>query len=203
MFGCCRVGRIRVLTAPRGKKLSLELGGKNPALVFDDVDLDQVVVDLARACFTNQGEICLCASRLYVQETIIEKFVAKFVVRFRRLFCVLGKAWSVKLFLSRLTCYFCPFSAAALLPILLQDAARAIKVGPPKNADSKMGALVSEDHLHKVLSYVALAKEEGGTIECGHGVDAPPELPTENAKVIARTGSHSEEDDGSIPSLLQ
>ena len=45
------------------KRLSLELGGKNPALVFDDANLEQAVANLIRAAFLNQGEICLCTSR--------------------------------------------------------------------------------------------------------------------------------------------
>lgn len=60
------------------KHLSLELGGKNPTLVFDDVDLDRAVATAAMAAFENQGEICLCGSRIYVQETIYETFVKKY-----------------------------------------------------------------------------------------------------------------------------
>jgi acyl-CoA reductase-like NAD-dependent aldehyde dehydrogenase len=73
--------RIRVLTAPLGKKLSLELGGKNPALVFASANLATVVPELVRASFTNQGEICLCASRIYVQQPLYDAFVEHFVVR--------------------------------------------------------------------------------------------------------------------------
>lgn len=57
------------------KHLSLELGGKNPTLIFDDVDLDKAVATASMAAFENQGEICLCGSRIYVQETIYERFV--------------------------------------------------------------------------------------------------------------------------------
>ena len=95
-------------------ELTSKLGGKNPSIVFDDIDLDKVVCacftfglaclriiceictlsclseifltrkavpDIVRSCFTNQGEICLCASRLYVQRAIFDEFVVKFVVR--------------------------------------------------------------------------------------------------------------------------
>ncbi|KAG0645347.1 Aldehyde dehydrogenase 12 [Hyphodiscus hymeniophilus] len=60
------------------KHLSLELGGKNPTLVFDDVDLENAIATAAMAAFENQGEICLCGSRIYVQNTIYEQFVEKF-----------------------------------------------------------------------------------------------------------------------------
>jgi acyl-CoA reductase-like NAD-dependent aldehyde dehydrogenase len=60
------------------KHLSLELGGKNPTLVFDDVDIERAVATAAMAGFENQGEICLCGSRIYVQDTIYDIFVEKF-----------------------------------------------------------------------------------------------------------------------------
>lgn len=62
-----------------GKHLSLELGGKNPTLVFDDVDLDHAVPIAAQAAFENSGQICLCGSRIYVQRAIYEQFVSAFV----------------------------------------------------------------------------------------------------------------------------
>ncbi|EXJ93756.1 hypothetical protein A1O1_02149 [Capronia coronata CBS 617.96] len=61
-----------------GKHLSLELGGKNPTLVFDDVDLEAAVSLAATAAFTNQGEVCLCGSRIYVQQRIYDDFVTRF-----------------------------------------------------------------------------------------------------------------------------
>ncbi|KAK6069861.1 aldehyde dehydrogenase aldh [Seiridium cupressi] len=60
------------------KHLSLELGGKNPTLVFDDVDLKKAVETAAMAAFENQGEICLCGSRIYVQSSIYDQFVPAF-----------------------------------------------------------------------------------------------------------------------------
>ena len=77
--------KIAEISAPMFRKLSLELGGKNPALVFADCDLDKTVEDLVRASFTNQGEICLCASRIYVEESIYEDFKLKFVERVKAL----------------------------------------------------------------------------------------------------------------------
>jgi aminomuconate-semialdehyde/2-hydroxymuconate-6-semialdehyde dehydrogenase len=70
---------IAASAAPRFKALSLELGGKNPTLVFDDVDLDAILPDLVRSSFWNQGQICLCGSRLLVQRSIHDRFVQRFV----------------------------------------------------------------------------------------------------------------------------
>jgi len=65
------------------KKLSLELGGKNPNIIFADVNLDEVAEVAARAAFLNQGEICLCGSRVYVQRPIYDAFVERLVARAR------------------------------------------------------------------------------------------------------------------------
>lgn len=71
--------------APLFKKLTLELGGKNPTLVFADADLDIVVPTAIRAAFDNQGEICLCGSRIFVEEKIHASFVERFVAAAERL----------------------------------------------------------------------------------------------------------------------
>lgn len=63
---------------PRFKKTSLELGGKNAALVFADADLSEAVITSVRSAFQNQGEICLCNSRIFVEESVYDKFVDKF-----------------------------------------------------------------------------------------------------------------------------
>ncbi len=117
---------IATQLAPQFKKLSLELGGKNPALVFADCDFDDTVEQVFRASFANQGQICLCASRIYIERPIFEKFKQALVVK-----------------------------AQALIP---QD---------PASPSSKMGAIVSKVHLDKVLSYIELAKSEGGKILVG------------------------------------
>lgn len=70
---------ISRVAAPMFKKLSLELGGKNPTLVFDDADLDIAVPQAVRAAFTNQGQVCLCGSRVYVARTIEAEFTRRFV----------------------------------------------------------------------------------------------------------------------------
>src|SRR5205085_3159910 len=65
--------------APRFKKLSLELGGKNPTLVFADADLNEAFKTTVRAAFWNQGEICLCGSRIFVERSIYRQYVDGFV----------------------------------------------------------------------------------------------------------------------------
>lgn len=65
--------------APMFKKLSLELGGKNPNIIFADADLDKAVATSVKASFSNQGQICLCGSRIYVQESIYNDFRDKFI----------------------------------------------------------------------------------------------------------------------------
>jgi len=125
--GGTATGRIVARTAaPMFKKLSLELGGKNATIVFDDCDLERTLDGVVRAAFLNQGQICLCGSRLLVQRSIYDRFVPAFI-----------------------------------------EKVRALKVGPPAEPDSFLGALVSEAHRDKVEGYVRLAREEGGTIACG------------------------------------
>lgn len=76
---------IAQVAAPMFKKISLELGGKNPSLVFDDADLDLAVDGIVRSSFLNQGEICLCGSRIYVQRSIFEKFKSELLAKVRAL----------------------------------------------------------------------------------------------------------------------
>ncbi|HEY6929298.1 MAG TPA: aldehyde dehydrogenase [Thermoanaerobaculia bacterium] len=64
---------------PLFKKVSLELGGKNPNIVFADADLEQAVATSIQSSFANQGEICLCGSRLFVEKTIYEEFLDRFL----------------------------------------------------------------------------------------------------------------------------
>ncbi len=70
---------VAAAAAPQFKKLSLELGGKNATIVFADADLDEAVAGAARAAFANQGEICLCGSRILVERTIYDQFVERLV----------------------------------------------------------------------------------------------------------------------------
>jgi aldehyde dehydrogenase (NAD+) len=80
--GSTDVGRsIRRATAGSGKKLSLELGGKSPFIVFDDADLDSVVEGVVDAIWFNQGQVCCAGSRLLVQENIADRLLAKLRTR--------------------------------------------------------------------------------------------------------------------------
>lgn len=118
--------RIAATAAPMFKKISLELGGKNPNIIFADCDFDKMIKTTVASSFANNGQICLCGSRIYVERPIYEKFRDELVKR-----------------------------------------VSAMKVGDPFDKDTKLGALVSKQHLEKVQSYLQLAKEEGGTILCG------------------------------------
>jgi aldehyde dehydrogenase (NAD+) len=84
--GSTEVGRqIRVATAGSGKKLSLELGGKSPFIVFEDADLDAAVEGLVDSIWFNQGQVCCAGSRLLVQESIQERFLNKVRARMEKL----------------------------------------------------------------------------------------------------------------------
>lgn len=122
---------IARVAAPMFKKLSLELGGKNPNLIFDDCDLNACIRTTLNSSFANQGQICLCGSRIYVQRSVYQRFRDQFVAEVKKL-----------------------------------------KVGDPTDDSVKLGAVVSQAHFEKVLSYVELAKAEGGTVLCGgHAID--------------------------------
>ena len=71
--------------APHFKKLSLELGGKNPNIIFSDCDFERMLETTLRSSFSNQGEICLCSSRILVEEKIYEEFRDKFIARTNQL----------------------------------------------------------------------------------------------------------------------
>ena len=117
---------IAKVTAPMFKKLSLELGGKNPNIVFDDADFEKSVSMAVKAGFSNQGQICLCGSRLFVQETIYEKF-----------------------------------------KIALLEKISELAVGSPLDNKTDIGAVVSHEHMTKILSKIGEAEELGGKILCG------------------------------------
>ncbi len=117
---------ISSVAAPMFKKISLELGGKNANVIFDDCDFEDAVNTSVRSSFANQGQICLCGSRIYVQRGIYEKFKAAFLER-----------------------------------------VNGLTVADPLSDQARMGAVVSKEHMNKVLSYIELAKEEGGTLLTG------------------------------------
>lgn len=76
---------IAATAAPMFKKLSLELGGKNPNIIFADCDFENMLKITVQSSFANQGEICLCGSRIFVERPIYEKFKAAFVERVSQL----------------------------------------------------------------------------------------------------------------------
>jgi aminomuconate-semialdehyde/2-hydroxymuconate-6-semialdehyde dehydrogenase len=77
--------QIASVAAPKLKKLSLELGGKNPNIIFTDCDFELMMETTLRSSFANQGQICLCGSRIYVEDSIYESFRDEFVTRVRQL----------------------------------------------------------------------------------------------------------------------
>lgn len=80
--GSTRAGaQIAAIAAPMFKKLSLELGGKNPNIIFDDCDWNKMMDTTMRSSFSNQGQICLCGSRILVHSSVYEKFKKEFVER--------------------------------------------------------------------------------------------------------------------------
>ncbi|HYD21311.1 MAG TPA: aldehyde dehydrogenase [Flavipsychrobacter sp.] len=84
--GSTRAGKdIAATAAPMFKKLSLELGGKNPNIIFADCDWDKMMRTTLQSSFANQGQICLCGSRVLVEESVYEKFKEEFVARAKKL----------------------------------------------------------------------------------------------------------------------
>lgn len=124
--GTATGAQIGSVAAPKFKKLSLELGGKNPNIIFADCDYEEMLATTVRSSFSNQGQICLCGSRIFVERPIYERFKKDFVER-----------------------------------------VAALSVGDPLVDTTNVGAVVSKAHLEKVLSYIELAKTEGGTILTG------------------------------------
>ena len=117
------------------KKINLEMGGKNPVLIFDDCDYDKMMNSLLKSSFLNQGQICLAGSRIYIQKTIYKKFRDEFIERIKKL-----------------------------------------KVGDPFDEKTDQGAIVSSQHLAKIIKYVKKAVDEGGYIATGGDI---PDLPKE------------------------
>lgn len=77
--GTATGAEIAKSAAGRFKKVTLEMGGKNPTIIFGDVDLNQVVTATLRSSFSNQGQICLCGSRLLVEQSLYSAFLERFV----------------------------------------------------------------------------------------------------------------------------
>jgi aminomuconate-semialdehyde/2-hydroxymuconate-6-semialdehyde dehydrogenase len=73
--------KVAEACAPLFKKVSLELGGKNPNIIFADADLDAAITGSVRSSFTNQGQVCLCGSRVFVERSAYKDFVQRFIDR--------------------------------------------------------------------------------------------------------------------------
>jgi aminomuconate-semialdehyde/2-hydroxymuconate-6-semialdehyde dehydrogenase len=115
------------------RPVSLEMGGKNPAIVFADCDFEAAIEGTMRSCFANCGQVCLGTERVYVERPIFEKFVAA-----------------------------------------LKERAEKLKLGPPEDAATTMGPLISLEHRDKVLSYYGKAVIEGATVVTGGSVPKMP-----------------------------
>jgi aminomuconate-semialdehyde/2-hydroxymuconate-6-semialdehyde dehydrogenase len=83
--GTATGAHIAKIAAPMFKKLSLELGGKNPNIIFSDCDYDDMLETTVRSSFANQGQICLCGSRIFVESSIYDKFKIDFVSKVKAL----------------------------------------------------------------------------------------------------------------------
>lgn len=117
---------IARLASPMFKKLSLELGGKNPNIIFADCNYEEMLATTVRSSFSNQGEICLCGSRIFVERPLYDRFKKDFAER-----------------------------------------VSALKLGDPRDAATDVGAIVSEQHFEKIMSYIVLARQEGGQVLAG------------------------------------
>src|SRR3989475_12710491 len=77
--------KVAEACAPMFKKVSLELGGKNPNIVFADADLDAAIAGSVRSSFANQGQICLCGSRVFVERSAYKDFADRFIEKTSKL----------------------------------------------------------------------------------------------------------------------
>ena len=77
--------KVAEAAAPLFKKISLELGGKNPNIIFADADLDAAIAGSVRSSFANQGQVCLCGSRVFVEKPIYKQFVDRFIEKVSQL----------------------------------------------------------------------------------------------------------------------
>lgn len=84
--GSTRAGKeIAAVAAPMFKKISLELGGKNPNIIFPDCDWEKMMRTTLQSSFANQGQICLCGSRILIHESIYDKFKEEFVAKVKKM----------------------------------------------------------------------------------------------------------------------
>jgi len=136
LTGECSTGR-RVMgdAAATLKRVTMELGGKSPLIVFDDADLDQAVAGAMMANFFTQGEVCTNGTRVFVQDAVHDAFVERLLARVARL-----------------------------------------KLGDPMDPATQVGALISEEHLARVLGFVERGRAAGARLACGGRRPADPRL---------------------------
>ncbi len=127
--------RVMADAAATLKKVTMELGGKSPLIIFADSHLDNAVSASLMANFYTQGEVCSNGTRVFVAESIIEEFLKRLVVRVNKM-----------------------------------------KIGDPLDPETHVGALISQDHMEKVLGYIEKGVNEGAHLVCGGKRVAHPGL---------------------------
>jgi len=124
---------IMKAAADGARPVSLEMGGKNPAIVFADCDFEAAIEGTMRSCFANCGQVCLGTERVYVERPLFARFVETMKAR-----------------------------------------TEALRLGPPEDAATTIGPLISHEHREKVLSYYKTAVAEGATVVTGGGIPSMP-----------------------------
>ena len=118
--------RIAEAAAPHFKKLSLEMGGKNPNIIFADCDYETSLSTAVQSSFANQGQICLCGSRIIIESSIYDRFCDDLV-----------------------------------------DKTKSLVQGDPLKESTQQGAVVSEEHMAKIMKHIEMAKDDGGRVLTG------------------------------------
>lgn len=118
--------RVMAAAAETLKKVTMELGGKSPLIIFADADLDNAVSAAIMGNFYTQGEVCSNATRVFVEEPLLAPFLAK-----------------------------------------LKERVAKMRIGDPLDPATDVGALISEEHMSKVLTYIETGKREGAKLMMG------------------------------------
>jgi len=118
--------KVMAAAAATLKHVTLELGGKSPLIICEDADLDEAVQGAMMANFYTQGEICSNGTRVYVAESVKDKFIEKLIEKTKKMV-----------------------------------------IGDPAIKETQLGALISREHLEKVLGYIEIGKKEGAKLHLG------------------------------------
>ncbi|MBI3707907.1 MAG: betaine-aldehyde dehydrogenase [Proteobacteria bacterium] len=127
--------KVMAAAAATLKRVTLELGGKSPLIVFADANLDNAVAAALMANFFTQGEVCSNGTRVFVEAPIKDAFLAKLLERVKKM-----------------------------------------RIGDPLDPATQVGALISEEHMRKVLDYVEVGRREGARLVVGGGRPSDPRL---------------------------